>query len=492
MNFKTRQPFVLSLMVSTLIASSGYATQRSVVGYHLGREVDSPTASTFLDDHAKFLEYKNEVQPLSDMPPGEYLKIKTSKPHAPVAELVSTHIARQELGRLNIVPTSAHEEAASHLLSVAHKDFDTSYLESVIDLQTDPDKTGLVDKKPSTARITAMAFFKKESHKPSEPELDVMAYIMNPEDVKIKKPKPEEFQAALYLMDIHVPVIAKPTADEIQAAAFLLGGVMGKPSRTEVEAAAYLMAGPIPKPTAREVVAAEALLAGPILKPIADEVKGAEDLMRMHVPPTAATVAAILYFKLPTIRIAKPGPEFLKAAAYLLNPLDPVIEKPTPEEIQAAEVLLDRVKMTAPTAPEVRATLILWASQFGQKPYVNASVPHIQAVSKGTTDSQKFLIAWFIQKTGGNIPGGVAEALTSDFHYEYFKFVPVGFDVMASKAATCLFSAGNYGSTGTDGFRVFKQAYATGLKEGEQCVFDTLVCDKARTDAVTITGIDKP
>ena len=267
---------------------------------------------------------------------------------------MSTHNARQELGRLSIkVPTSEHEEAASHLLSLGHKGFENPYLESVLDLQTDPDKTGLIDKKPSTARIAAMAFFKNHKHKPTEHELDVMAYLVDPERVIIKDPKPEEFQAAIYLMDLHAPVIAKPMAAEIKAAAFLLDGVMNKLSKTKVEAAVYLIAGLILKPKAPEVVAAEVLLAGPILKPNVDEVKAAEELMRMGVPPTAATVAAILY--LPTIKIAKPSVEFLNAAAYLVDPLDPVIKKPTPEEIQAAEVLFDQVKMTTPTAPEVKA-----------------------------------------------------------------------------------------------------------------------------------------
>jgi hypothetical protein len=471
MNFKERQAFALVFMVSTLMASASYGTQQSVVRHYLGRDVDSSTASIFVNDPRKLVEFRDQVQPLSDMPLEEYIKIKTKKPHAPVAELLHTHKVHQELSSLGInAPTSEHEEAASHLLSLGHKGFENSYLESVLELQTDPDKTGLVDKKPSTARIVAMAFFKKGAHKPTEPELDVMAYIVDPDDMKIKEPAPEEFQAAVYL----------------------LGGVMGKPSKTEVEAAAYLMAGPILKPTAQEVGAAEALLAGPILKPSADEVKAGEDLMHMRMRLSAATVAAILYFKLPAIRIAKPSPEFLNAAAYLLDPSAPVIEKPAPEEIQAAEVLLDRVKMTAPTAPEVRATLILWNSQFGQKPYMGVDLPHIRAVTKGTTEAQKSLIAWFIQKTGGTIPGGVAEVLKSDFHYQYFRFVPVAFDVMASKATPCLFSAGNYGSTGTDGFRVFEKAYPTGLKEGEQFVFKELALDKARTDAVVITGIDKP
>ncbi len=491
MNFKARQSFGLFLILSTLMASSAYATQQSVISYHFGRNVDPSTAAVFVHDDAKFLEYKNQVQPLSDMPPEEYIKIKTKKPHAPVAELLHTHKVHQELSPLGInAPTSEHEEAASHLLSLGHKGFETPYLESVIELQTDPDKTGLVDKKPSTARIVAMAFFKKVAHKPTEPELDVMAYIVDPERVIIKEPAREEFQAALYLMDIHAPVIAKPGADEIKAAAFLLGGVMGKPSRTEVEAAAYLMAGPIPKPTAREVVAAEALLAGLILKPDAGEVRAAEGLMRMGVTLSAATVAAALY--LPTIKIAKPSVEFLNAAAYLLDPLALVIEKPTPEDIQAAEVLLDHVKMTAPTASEVKATLILWSPQFGEKPYMNHSAAHIQAVAKGTTEMQKSLIAWSIQKTGGKIPGGVAQALASDFHYQYFRFIPIAFDALSSKAASCLFGAGQHGSPGTDGFRVFSQAYPTGLTEGEQFVFEDFVPDKARSDAVAITGIDKP
>lgn len=491
MNFKERQAFALVLMVSTLMASASYGTQQSVVRHYLGRAVDSSTASIFVNDPRKLVEFRDQVQPLSDMPPEEYIKIKTKKPHAPVAELLHTHKVHQELSSLGInAPTSEHEEAASHLLSLGHKGFENPYLESVLELQTDPDKTGLVDKKPSTARIVAMAFFKKGAHKPTEPELDVMAYIVDPDDMKIKEPAPEEFQAALYLMDRHAPVIAKPGADEIKAAAFLLGGVMGKPSRTEVEAAAYLMAGSIPKPTVQEVVTAEALLRGPIPKPDAGEVKAAEGLMRMGVTLSAATVAAALY--LPTIKIAKPSVEFLNAAAYLLDPLALVIEKPTPEDIQAAEVLLDHVKMTAPTASEVRAALILWSPQFGEKPYMNHSVPHIQAVAKGMTEMQKSLIAWSIQKTGGKIPGGVAQALASDFHYQYFRFIPVAFDALGSKAASCLFGAGQHGSPGTDGFRVFSQAYPTGLAEGEQCVFEDFVPDKARTDAVSINGIGKP
>lgn len=47
MNFKRRQSLALGLMLSPLIANAGYSTQQSVVGYHLGRQVDPVTANAF-------------------------------------------------------------------------------------------------------------------------------------------------------------------------------------------------------------------------------------------------------------------------------------------------------------------------------------------------------------------------------------------------------------------------------------------------------------
>ena len=84
MNFKRRQSLALGLMLSPLIANAGYSTQQSVVGYHLGRQVDPVTANAFVNNPKKLLEYKEQVQPLSDMSPKEYVKIKEDKPTVPV------------------------------------------------------------------------------------------------------------------------------------------------------------------------------------------------------------------------------------------------------------------------------------------------------------------------------------------------------------------------------------------------------------------------
>lgn len=588
MDFKKKQILTLSLMLSTLI-SNVHGTQQSVVRHHLGRDVDSSTAQVLASNPAKILEYRDQVQKLSDMSPEAYVATREKKPLAPVSEIVSTHEAHKELSRLNVtIPSSEHEEAASHLVSLGRKGFDDAHLYSVIELQTDADKKGFVDKQPSPSRIAAMAFFKKVSHKPSERELDVMAYIVNPDDVKISEPKPEEFQAALYLMDLTTPVVTNPTGNEIRAAAFLRAGVINNPSAPEVRAAAYLQDGVISKPTDTEVRATEALMAGPILKPNVDEVKAAEELIGIRVVPTVATVKAMMYFKLPKIRIAKPSPEIVKAAAYLLDPEKPVIKEPTPEYILAAEVLFEQVKMTNPTAADVKAmdffmakgimpaptefevkagaylifgspviianpkveeikatayllqtyptdsiskpsadqvratvylqttawgmggpglrgviaskptpdqvnaTVYLMTSQFGAKPYPKIYLAEIDAVLKGTTPSQKSLIAWFIQNSVGNIPGGIGEVLKSERGYQYFRFVPVAFDVMASKVAPCIFEAGKHGSPGTDGFRVFETDYPTGLKDGDQFVFESLAFDKLRPEAVSISKIAKP
>jgi len=74
MGFKIRRFLALGLMLTSLMASTGYATQQSVISYHFGRNVDPSTAAAFVHDDAKFLEYKNQVQPLSDMSPKEYIQ----------------------------------------------------------------------------------------------------------------------------------------------------------------------------------------------------------------------------------------------------------------------------------------------------------------------------------------------------------------------------------------------------------------------------------